>query len=190
VATRGGDVSDVLADWLLETDFAATFTFAIANTDETEVAKLLTSPVAFVSGSDAGAHLQMFCAAGDATLLLTRYVRERGDIGLEAAIHALTGRQAALLGLGDRGVLLPGMAADVTIFALDELVYGPPKPVADLPGGRSRLTRDPGGYRYTIVNGVVVQEHGFATGALPAGWLARGGRVALIATTNSGGANP
>jgi N-acyl-D-aspartate/D-glutamate deacylase len=176
VAARGGDVSDVLADWLNETDFAATFTFAIANTDEAEVARLLASPVAFVSGSDAGAHLQMFCAAGDATLLLTRYVRERGDIALEAAVHALTGRQAELLGLADRGVLAPGKAGDVVVFALDELHYGPQRPVADLPHGGWRLTRDPGGYRYTIVGGVVVQQGGSATGALPAGWLARTAR--------------
>ncbi len=173
VAARGGEPSDALADWLIEHDFAPSFTFAIANTDEAVVARLLTSPIAFVSGSDAGAHLQMFCAAGDATLLLTRYVRERRDIALEAAVHALTGRQAELLGLGDRGLLAPGKAADITIFALDELYYGPQKPVADMPGGRSRLTRDPGGYRYTIVNGVVVQEAGKATGALPAGWLPR-----------------
>ena len=128
VAARGGDVSDVLADWLTENDFACTFAFAIANTDEAEVARLLTSPVAFVSGSDAGAHLQMFCAAGDATLLLTRYVRDRGDIAIETAVHALTGRQAELLGIGDRGVLAPGKAADIVVFALEELVYGPQKP--------------------------------------------------------------
>jgi len=174
VAERGGDVSDVLADWLLENDFCTTFAFAIANTDEAVVARLLTSPVGFVSGSDAGAHLQMFCAAGDSTLLLTRYVRERGDIPVEQAVQALTARQAELLKLGDRGVLAPGKAADIVVFALDELHYGPQKPVADLPGGRVRLTREPGGYRYTIVNGVVVQEGGKATGALPAGWLAAG----------------
>jgi N-acyl-D-aspartate/D-glutamate deacylase len=173
VADRQGNVSDVLADWLIANYFAATFSFAIANTDEAEVARLLTSPVAFVSGSDAGAHLQMFCAAGDATLLLTRYVRERGDIALEAAVHALTGRQAELLGLADRGVLAAGKAADITVFALDELVYGPQKPVDDVPGGRWRLTRDPGGYRYTIVGGEIVQQAGKATGALPAGWVPR-----------------
>jgi len=172
-AERGGHVSDLLADWLQENDLATSFTFAVANTEPATVARLLTSPVAFVSGSDAGAHLQMFCAAGDATLLLTRYVHERGDFSLEAAVHELTGRQAKLLGLHDRGVLAEGKAADLVIFALGELVYGPQHLVSDVPGGRARLTRDPGGYRATIVGGEVVQMDGKATGALPARWLPR-----------------
>lgn len=173
VAAKGGHVSDVLADWLQDNEFQTAFVFPIANTDEAEVAKMLKSPVAFISGSDAGAHLQMFCASGDATLLLTRYVRERGDLTLEEAVQALTGRQAEMLRLANRGVLAPGKAADIVIFALDELVYGPQKTVADLPDGGSRLTRDPGGYRYTIVNGEIVQQNGKATGALPASWLSK-----------------
>jgi N-acyl-D-aspartate/D-glutamate deacylase len=180
-AERDGHVSDALAGWLLDNGFATTFAFGIANTDEAEVAKLLKSRVAFVSGSDAGAHLQMFCAAGDATLLLTRHVRDRGDLTLEEAVHALTGRQAELLGLSDRGVLAPGMAADINVFALDELHYGPQVPVSDLPGGRARLTRGPGGYRYTLVNGTVVVALGEASGALPARWLPRPARVTASA---------
>jgi N-acyl-D-amino-acid deacylase len=171
VESRGGHVSDVLADWLIENDFNTNFVYAIANTEPQDVVELLKSPVTFVSGSDGGAHLQMFCAAGDGTLLLTRYVRERGDMSLEEAVYALTGHQAQILGLSDRGVLAPGMAADITIFALEELDYGPEMLVSDVPGGRSRLTRRPGGYRYTIANGVVVQKQGAATGALPARWL-------------------
>jgi N-acyl-D-aspartate/D-glutamate deacylase len=173
VEARGGHVADVLADWVKENDFKATVIFAKANTDKAEVARILKSPVTFVSGSDAGAHLQLFCAAGDSTLLLTRYVRERGDMSLEAAVHALTGRQAEVLGLKDRGVLAPGNVADIAIFALDELHYGPEYMVKDIPGGRPRLTRDPGGYRYTIVDGEIVQESGKATGALPARWQMR-----------------
>ena len=38
-AARGGHVSDALADWLVENDFEASFTYAIANTDVGEVAK-------------------------------------------------------------------------------------------------------------------------------------------------------
>jgi N-acyl-D-aspartate/D-glutamate deacylase len=173
-AERGGSVADALLGWQRENGFRGTFVFAIANTDEAEMAKLLQSPVAFISGSDAGAHLLMFCAAGDSTMLLTRYVRERGDMSLEAAVHALTGRQAEILGLRDRGVLAPGKAGDLAIFALDELRYGPEWRVKDVPGDRSRLTRDPGGYRYTVVDGIIVQDHGKATGALPARWLAHG----------------
>jgi N-acyl-D-aspartate/D-glutamate deacylase len=183
VAARGGHVSDVLADWLRDNDFRTTFTYPIANTDQKEVAALLKSPVTFVSGSDAGAHLQMFCTAGDATLLLTRYVRERADMTIEAAVHALTGRQAELLRIRDRGVLAPGKAADFAIFALGELHYGPEFMVNDLPGGRSRFSREPGGYRYTIVNGVVVQERGKATGELPARWLSKPGQENRISAS-------
>lgn len=168
---RGGHLGDVIADWLKENDFAATFVFPIANTDPAEVAKILKSPATLVSGSDAGAHLQMFCAAGDTTLLLTRHVAERGDLTLEDAIHELTGKQAEVLGLRDRGIVAPGKAADIVIFNLDELHYGGQFLANDVAGGRPRLTRDPGGYRYTIVNGEIVQESGTATGALPARWL-------------------
>lgn len=170
---RGGHLADVVADWLKENDFAATLVFPIANTEADEVAKIIRSPATLVSGSDAGAHLQMFCAAGDSTLLLTRFVAERGDLTLEEAIHQLTGMQAEVLGLGDRGIIAPGKAADIVIFRLDELRYGGEVLAFDVPGGRSRLTRAPGGYRYTIINGTVVQENGQATGELPAGWLAR-----------------
>jgi len=181
VAARGGHISDVLADWAIENDFATAFVNPVANSDPVDVARLLKSPVTFISGGDAGAHLQMFCGAGEGTLVLTRFVRERGDLSLEDAIYALTGQQAALLGMTDRGTLEPGKAADITIFALDELTYATEKLVDDLPGGRSRFTRDPGGFRYTIVNGVVVQENGRATEDLPGSWVgvARQSRLAV-----------
>jgi len=171
--SRGGHISDVLADWVKENNFDTGFALAIANTNADEVASMLKCPVGIISASDAGAHLQMFCAAGDSTLLMTKFVRERGDLSLEEAVHALTGRQAEIFRIPDRGVLAPGKVADITIFALDELEYGAEKSVSDMPGGISRLTRDPGGYRYTIVAGEIVQQDGKATGALPATWLAR-----------------
>jgi N-acyl-D-aspartate/D-glutamate deacylase len=170
---RATHVSDALADWLIENDFDTTFVFAIANTDPTDVVRLLSHPHTFVSGSDAGAHLLMFAAVGDPTLLLARYVRDRQDLGLEEVVHALTQRQAELLGFEDRGVIQPGMAADLVIFALDELEYGDPYLVDDVPGGQSRMTRGPGGYRLTLVNGEPVQANGVLTGNLPARFLAR-----------------
>jgi N-acyl-D-amino-acid deacylase len=171
--SRGGHISDVLADWVQENNFDTGFAIAIANTNADEVASMLKCSVGIISASDAGAHLQMFCAAGDSTLLLTKFVRERGDLSIEEAVHALTGRQAEIFRIPDRGLLAPGKVADITIFALDELEYGAERSVSDMPGGISRLTRDPGGYRYTIVAGEIVQQDGKATGALPASWLAR-----------------
>ncbi len=173
VTERGGHPSDVMADWVLENDFEATFVNPAGNTIPAGVAGLLKSDRTFVSASDAGAHLQMFSGAGDTTLLLTRYVRERGDFDLPTAIHFLTGRQAMLLGLKDRGRIAEGLAADLVIFNLDELHYGGEEVVQDVPNKGKRFTRAPGGFRYTIANGVITQQNGKATGALPAGVLTK-----------------
>ena len=67
--------------------------------------------------------MQMLCASGDTTLLLTRHVRERGDFTLEYAIHELTDRQAEVFGFAGRGVVAEGNVADLAVFALDELHY-------------------------------------------------------------------
>ena len=61
-----------------------------------------------ISSSDAGAHMQMLCASGDTTLVLTRHVRERGDFTLEQAVYELTGRQAEVFGFTGRGVIAAG----------------------------------------------------------------------------------
>ena len=140
----------------------------MANAEPDGVAELLTHPATIVSSSDAGAHVQMMCAAGDSTLLLTRHVAERGDFTLEAAVHELTGRQAAIFGLGDRGRVAEGAIADLTVFAPGELSWDPEVFVDDLPTGALRMRRPPGGYRYTIAAGELTQEGGALTGAKPA----------------------
>jgi len=133
---------------------------------------LMRDPAVVFGASDAGAHFQMFCGAGDTTLLLARHVRERGDLSLEAAVHGLTGRQAALLGLKDRGVLRPGAIADIVIFDLQELAWLPEVTVRDVPGGVVRFRRPPGGYRHTLVAGEIVQSHGQSLDVLPGRFLA------------------
>ncbi len=168
VAERGGHPSDVLADWMLENDLEpGVVGVDVTNADVEGVAAMLRHPAAIISNSDAGAHLQMMCASGDTTLLLTRHVRERGDFTLEDAIWQLTGRQAATFGMPDRGVLRPGAIADVTVFALDELHWDNEEFVTDLPGRGPRFRRPAGGYRYTVVRGEVTQEHDALTGSRP-----------------------
>ena len=168
VAERGGHPSDVLANFVLDNDCRpGIVAVGIANADVDGVARTLADPNVLVSSSDAGAHVQMLCASGDTTLFLTRHVRERADFTLEAAVHELTGRQADVFGFRDRGVVRPGLAADLAVFALDELHWDDDVFVADLPDGTSRLRRPEGGYRATIVNGVATQRDGELTGALP-----------------------
>ncbi len=164
VAERGGHPSDVMADWVSETSLDARFVYPLTNQRPEVIGRLL-------GASDAGAHFQAFCGAGDTTLLLTRHVRERGDLSVEAAIHGLTGRQAALMGLKDRGIIREGAVADLVIFALDELHWRPEILVNDVPGGVARLRRPPGGYRATIVAGEIVQQHGVAIDVLPGRFL-------------------
>ena len=48
--------------------------------------------------------------------VLGTYVRERGVLSWEGAVHKMTGQSAARLGLADRGVLRPGAMADVVMF--------------------------------------------------------------------------
>ncbi|MDT3441922.1 MULTISPECIES: amidohydrolase family protein [unclassified Pseudofrankia] len=175
VAERGGHPSDVLADWVLANDLDPGLVgVGVSNSDPDGVAETLTHPAALIGNSDAGAHLQMMCATGDSTLLLTRHVRDRGDLSLEQAVHALTGRQAEAFGLRGRGAVRAGGVADLVVFALDELAWQPDVFVDDLPAGGSRLRRPPGGYRYTVVAGKVTQEAGGLTGARPGRFLAAG----------------
>lgn len=48
--------------------------------------------------------------------VLGRYVREKGLIDLETAIHKMTGKSAARFGLNDRGILKVGLKADLVLF--------------------------------------------------------------------------
>ena len=158
----------MFADFVLANDCEpGIVAVGVANDDTDLVASGLLDEQVLISSSDAGAHVQMLCASGDTTLLLTRHVRDRGDLTLEHAVHELTGRQAAAFGFHDRGVLAEGNAADLVVFALDELHWDDDEFVADMPGGAKRFRRPEGGYRATVVDGVPVQQDGDLTGALP-----------------------
>jgi len=55
-------------------------------------------------------------AWGSFPRILGRYVREERLLTLEEAIRKMTSKAAARVHLSDRGLLRPGMAADITIF--------------------------------------------------------------------------
>ena len=83
--------------------------------------------------------------------VLGTYVRERGVLSWEAAIHKMTGQAAARLGLAERGVLRPGAFADVVL--LD------PATVEDLATYQAPH-RYPAGFRSVWVNGQAVLDEG------------------------------
>jgi N-acyl-D-aspartate/D-glutamate deacylase len=105
--------------------------------------------------------VSQLCDACFATDLLGNWVRDRGVMPLERAVHKLTGEPASVYGLADRGVLEPGRAADVVVFDPDTVAPGPLRRVRDFPADGERLTADaPTGVRHTLVNGVPIRVDG------------------------------
>lgn len=100
--------------------------------------------------------------------LLGVYVREKHVLTLADAIRKMTSLPAHIAGLKDRGLLAPGMAADITIFnsksVIDKATFEDP-------------SQYPEGIPYVIVNGVVVIDNGQHTGAKPGQVLYGPGKV-------------
>ena len=161
-AERGADPLDVLLDVTLEEpELALRVRSILANDDQEGIAGLLREEQCTLGLSDAGAHVGQLCDAPLPTDLLGNWVRERQVLTLEEAIHKLTQVQTQLFGFADRGVLAPGMAADVVVFDPDQVAPGPLRRVRDFPAGGERLTADePSGMRHLLVNGQVVQRDG------------------------------
>ena len=163
VATeRGVDPLDLLLDLTLaEPGLELRVRAVLANDDVEGVELLLNEGHCTLGLSDAGAHVGQLCDASLATDLLGQWVRERGVLTLEDAIHKLTQVQADLFGFDDRGVVRPGAWADLVVFDPDTVDPGPLRRVADFPAGAERLTADqPTGMRHLLVNGTVVQRDG------------------------------
>ena len=113
----------------------------------------------------------MFSGAGEHLYLFTHYVRDAGLLTIEEAVHALTGRTAEFFGLHDRGVITPGRAGDLAVFALEEIELRREERVYDVPHGTWRFTRPPAGFRATVVAGTPTWLDDADTGARPGGVL-------------------
>jgi N-acyl-D-aspartate/D-glutamate deacylase len=161
-AERGVEPFDALLDLTLdEPDLGLRIHSVLANDDVDEVTSLITLEHCTLGLSDAGAHVGQICDASQATDLLGNWVRERKVLTVELAVRRLSGLQADILGLPDRGYLRPGAAADVVVFDPATVAPGPTRRVRDFPGNADRLTApEPVGIRHVLVNGDPIRTDG------------------------------
>ena len=130
--------------------------------DQGHLDRLVSSPLCVPIGDGFANHPEMHRAYGlmpksfgTFPLVLGSYVRDRGVLTLEEAVHKITAEPARRLGLTDRGVLAPGLAADLVVF--DPATIGNRATEAD-PAAR------PAGIDRVMVNGAWAVIEGRATG--------------------------
>lgn len=166
-AAQRKDPLDVFLDLVVEEELNTLFTLGQNNTDRAAMTEFLTSPYTVVGLSDGGAHVQFHCEVGYSTRMLGYWVRERGIMPLEQAVRRLTFDSATAFGIYDRGLLQPGMAADLVVFDPDKVQPRKPEVVHDLPNNGWRVRALADGIHFTVVNGEVLIENGEHTGATP-----------------------
>ena len=164
---QGKGVIDAFLDLAIEENLDTEWLHGENNVDDDAVAKILNYPNAIIGLSDGGAHVQFQSGFGFSTRLLSEWVREKKIMSLETAVRRLTFESASTFGLHDRGLLRPGMVADIVIFDPDTVKPLPLEVVHDFPTGAKRIKEPAQGIHMTIVNGQVLLEDGKHTGALP-----------------------
>ncbi|MDB4887774.1 MAG: D-aminoacylase domain protein [Gemmatimonadetes bacterium] len=126
--------------------------------DEGDVRRIMRHPMTMIasdgrlsSPGDGHPHPRAY---GTFPRVLGRYVREYHVLTLEQAVHKMTGMPAARLGLGDRGVLREGAAADLVVFDAATIVDR-----ATFESPHQYTT----GIDYVLVNGVPAIDRGTFT---------------------------
>ena len=128
--------------------------------NEDDLLRILKDPLTMVA-SDGGVEILKRGVPhprsyGTFARVLGVYVREKRVLSLEDAIRKMTSLPAARFGPQDRGLLRPGMKADVVIFdaerVRDKATFAEPHQYAE-------------GFSFVIVNGTVVLDDGKMTEA-------------------------
>lgn len=161
---EGKDPLDAIMDILLA-DRANTMRVTFGMNEEDVQAALKHPLVSMCTDSEASAEDGIFCQEkshprGWATTarILGHYVREVKLLRLEEAIRKMTSLPASRMRLRDRGLLRPGMAADIVAFDPDTVeersTYADPNHYSQ-------------GFEYVAVNGELVVDGGKITNARP-----------------------
>ena len=163
--SRGQTLYEAMLDLLLEEETAVA---AIAHVmDERDVTRVMLHPHTMI-GTDGfpqregKPHPRTF---GTYPRVLEHYVRERGELTLESAVHKMTGMVANRLGLRERGYVRVGARADLVVFEPDAIrdraSYEDPR-------------NSPSGLSHVFVNGAPTVRDGEHTGARAGRVLRRG----------------
>jgi N-acyl-D-aspartate/D-glutamate deacylase len=183
MAKRAGrDPVEFVYDLMLEDDgqtllFVPAVNYTAGNMDA--VHDMLLSPHAMMALSDSGAHVGYICDGSFPTYLMSFWTRDRTrgpKISLEQAVRLQTTASARHIGLNDRAEIKVGMRADINIIDYENLGFGKPYLLKDLPAGGSRIMQDACGYLATFVNGVQVIDRDQITGNKP-GKVIRGAQT-------------
>lgn len=151
------DPVEAICDLLLETDLAVGYVAQGGTEDSLRAciahpAHLASTDAVLVGGRP---HPRGW---GTYPRYLGRYVRELGLLSLEECIRRMTSAAAECLRLNDRGLVRPGLAADLVLFdaerVVDRATFEEPRQAPD-------------GIELVVVNGVVVVESGRHSGATP-----------------------
>ena len=174
---EGRSPADVAYDLLLEDEGRALLFAPVVNYldyDLSACREMITDPNALFGLGDGGAHVGFITDASFPTYLLSHWARDAEE-GLELTdvVRRLTRANALAIGLEDRGLIAPGMKADLNVIDLPALRLGKPYLVHDLPAGGTRLMQRAEGLQATIVSGRITYRNGLPTDALP-GRLVRG----------------
>ncbi len=176
-AERGVEPLDAAIDLALEENLETRFRVVLANDDEDEVGQLLQDERAVLGLSDAGAHASQLCDACFSTHLLSHWARDKGVLTLEQAVWRLTGQPAQIFGIGHRGLVREGMAADLVAFDPDTVGVTELERVWDLPAGADRLIARSTGVEHVWVNGEPIRQNGADVAGARPGTLLRGGQA-------------
>jgi dihydroorotase/N-acyl-D-amino-acid deacylase len=145
--------------WIVEKGGASGIFHAI---DEKDLERIIACPVTMIASDGEvpvfGRNAPHPRSYGTFARVLAVYVREKGVLSLEEGVRKMTSLPAWRLGLPDRGILRPGMKADIAVFdpvrVRDTATFDRPHQYAE-------------GFAHVIVNGQIIYEKGAMTPARP-----------------------
>ncbi len=131
------------------------------NMHDTDIDRFMAQSFVVTGSDGSGGHPRKY---GTFPRKIRRYALDRGVISLARAIEASSGQTARILGLADRGTLVPGNYADIAVFDSttieDRSTYDAPELLA-------------AGMRFVLVNGRLALDGGKPTPTLTGRALAR-----------------